>query len=117
MGGKTPKFACKITRVESANGRVQTLTEGLDQEPVKIKFGASEGWSWKELATNGRQTYEKDGLKRLGQFMQNSDNNPPPQRLVCDKEHVDTKTQPFTATCDKSIMLVQDLGKEAFHLV
>src|SRR5690349_10039861 len=26
MGGKTPKFSCKITRVEGADGAVQTLT-------------------------------------------------------------------------------------------
>ena len=25
MGGKTPKFSCKITRVESTDGTVQTL--------------------------------------------------------------------------------------------
>jgi hypothetical protein len=182
MGGKTPKFACKITSVESANGQVQTLTEGMDEEPVKVKFGANDnevyaeivatrlmwalgyyadswfpvrvechncpenpvsgsgavgtrtfdpativrkfpgrkmyevgneeqGWSWKELdAGNGRPTYEKDGLKLLGAFMQHSDNKPPQQRLVCDKEHVDTTTRPFTTTCDKSIMLVQDVG-------
>jgi hypothetical protein len=168
--------------VESANGQVQTLTAGMDEEPVKVKFGADDnevfaeivatrlmwalgyladswfpvrvechncpenpvsgsgaagtrmfdpatlvrkfpgkkmyevgneeqGWSWKELdADNGRPTYEKDGLKLLGAFMQHSDNKPPQQRLDCDEVHVDTKTQPFTTTCDKSFMLVQDVG-------
>jgi len=182
MGGKTPKFACKITRVESANGEVQTLTPEMDEEPVKVKFGADdnevyaevvatrlmwalgyyadswfpvrvechncpenpisgsgatdtrtfdpativrkypghkmyeggkeeEGWSWKELDTaNGRPAYERDGLKLLAAFMKHSDNKPPQQRVVCDKVHVDQKTQPFTTTCDKSIMLVQDVG-------
>ena len=182
MGGKTPKFACKITRVESVDGQVQTLTSGMDGEPVKVKFGADdnevyaevvstrlmwalgyyadswfpvrvecsncpenvisgsgptgmhtfdpativykypghkmyeqgkeeEGWSWKELDTaNGRPTYERDGLKLLGAFIKHSDNKPPQQRLTCDKVKVDEKTQPYTTTCNKSIMLVQDVG-------
>ncbi|GAC1355534.1 MAG: hypothetical protein NVSMB3_00810 [Acidobacteriaceae bacterium] len=182
MGGKTPKFSCKITRVESVDGQVQTLTPDMDEEPVKVKFGATDnevyaevastrllwalgyyadawfpvrvechncpdnpvsgsgptgtklfdpativrkfpwhkmtekgkdtqGWSWKELdADNGRPTYERDGLKLLGAFIQHSDNKPPQQRLVCHKVTVDTKTQPFTTTCDKSVMLVQDVG-------
>ena len=182
MGGKTPKFACKITRVESVDGQVQTLTSGMDDEPVKVKFGADdnevyaevvstrlmwalgyyadswfpvrvecsncpenvisgsgptgmhtfdpativykypgnkmyeqgkeeEGWSWKELDTaNGRPTYERDGLKLLGAFIKHSDNKPPQQRLTCDEVKVDEKTQPYTTTCNKSIMLVQDVG-------
>jgi hypothetical protein len=184
MGGKTPKFACKITSVESADGKVvQTLTADMDDsEPLKIKFGANdnevyaelpatrlmwalgyyadswfpvrvechncpedpisgsgakatrtydpativrkypghkmyevgkaeEGWSWDELsADNGRPLYEKDGLRLLAAFIKHSDNKPPQQRLVCDKVHVDEKTQPFTTTCDNSIMLVQDVG-------
>jgi hypothetical protein len=182
MGGKTPKFECKITRVESANGQVQTLTDQMDEEPVKVKFGADdnevyaevvatrlmwalgyyadswfpvrvechncpenpvsgsgdrqtrtfdpativrkfrghkmyevgkeeEGWSWKELdSANGRPTYERDGLKLLAAFMKHSDNKPPQQRLACDKVHVDQTKQPFTTTCDNSVMLVQDVG-------
>jgi hypothetical protein len=182
MGGKTPKFSCKITSVESTNGQVQTLTPEMEEEPVKVKFGANdnevyaeivatrlmwalgyyadswfpvrvechncpqnpesgsgptgtqtfepativrkfpwkkmteagkedEGWSWKELDTaNGRPTYERDGLKLLAAFMQHSDNKPPQQRLVCHKVDVDQKTQPPTTTCDKSVMLVQDVG-------
>jgi len=182
MQGKTPKFECKITRVESANGQVQELTDQMDEEPVKVKFGADDnevyaevvatrlmwalgyyadswfpvrvechncpdnpvsgsgnretrtydpativrkfpghkmyevgkeeqGWSWKELdSVNGLPSYERDGLKLLAAFMKHSDNKPPQQRLVCDKVHVDQKTQPFTTTCDNSIMLVQDVG-------
>jgi hypothetical protein len=182
MGGKTPKFACRITRVESANGEVQTLTEGMDEEAVKVKFGADDnevyaeivasrllwalgyfadswfpvrvechncpenpvsgsgaagtrtfdpasivrkfsghkmyevgngeqGWSWKELGdVNGRPIHEKDGLKLLGAFMKHSDNKPPQQRLDCDTVHVNETTKPFTTTCDKSFMLVQDVG-------
>jgi hypothetical protein len=182
MGGKTPKFSCKITRVESADGTVQTLTPDMEEEPVKVKFGANDnevyaeivatrlmwslgyyadawfpvrvechncpanpvsgsgatgtkmfapativrkfpwkkmteankpdqGWSWKELdSANGRPTYERDGLKLLAAFMKHSDNKPPQQRLVCHKADVDSKTQPPTTTCDKSVMLVQDVG-------
>jgi hypothetical protein len=40
-GGKTPKFDCKITRVESPDGTVQELTPEIKEEPVKVKFGAS----------------------------------------------------------------------------
>ncbi|MBZ5536313.1 MAG: hypothetical protein LAO31_10195 [Acidobacteriia bacterium] len=182
MGGKTVKFACKITGVESTNGQVQTLTPDIEEEPVKVKFGANdnevyaeivatrlmwalgyyadswfpvrvechncpenpetgsgptgtrtfdpativrkfpghkmtedgkddEGWSWKELdAANGRPTYERDGLKLLAAFMQHSDNKPPQQRLVCHKVDMDEKTKPPTATCDESVMMVQDVG-------
>lgn len=38
MGGKTRKFACQITQVESANGQVQKLTADIDEEPVKVKY-------------------------------------------------------------------------------
>lgn len=182
MGGKTPKFECKINRVESANGQVQALNDQMDEEPVKVKFGADdnevyaevvatrllwalgyyadawfpvrvechncpadpvsgsgerqtrtfdpativrkfpghkmyevgkeeEGWSWKELdSSNGRPSYEKDGLKLMAAFMKHSDNKPPQQRLVCDKVHVDQSTQPFTTKCEKSVMLIQDVG-------
>ena len=184
MGGKTPKFACKITSVESADGKVvQTLTADMDDsEPLKVKFGADDnevyaelpatrlmwalgfyadswfpvrvechncpenpvsgsgaaatrtydpativrkypghkmyeagkpeqGWEWAELGPdNGRPLYEKDGLKLLAAFLKHSDNKAPQQRLVCDTVHVDQKTQPFTTTCDDSIMLIQDVG-------
>jgi hypothetical protein len=182
MGGKTPKFSCKITRVESTDGVIQTLTPEMDEEPVKVKFGADDnevyaevattrlmwalgyyadawfsvrvechncpenpisgsgsvgtrmfdpativrkypghkmyqngneeqGWSWKELDTaNGRPTYERDGLKLLAVFVQHSDNKPPQQRVTCDTVHVDQKTQPFTTTCEKPVVMVQDVG-------
>lgn len=49
MGGKTEKFACKITRVESVNGQVQTLTPDMDEEPVKVKFGADDNEVYAEI--------------------------------------------------------------------
>jgi len=49
MGGKTPKFSCKITRIESANGQVQTLTPDIDEEPVKVKFGATDNEVYAEI--------------------------------------------------------------------
>ena len=49
MGGKTPKFSCKITRVESADGTVQTLTADMDEEPVKVKFGAEDNEVYAEI--------------------------------------------------------------------
>jgi hypothetical protein len=49
MGGKTEKFACKITRVESTNGQVQTLTPDMDEEPVKVKFGANDNEVYAEI--------------------------------------------------------------------
>jgi hypothetical protein len=183
MGGMTPKFGCVITRVESPDGTVQTLTPDMDdKDPVKVKYGADdnevyaeivstrllwslgfyadtwysvrvechncpadlktgsgavstqtfepavivrrfswkkmtevgkddEGWSWKELeADNDRPTYERDGLELLAAFIQHSDNKPPQQRLTCHKVSVDSSTQPPTTTCDKSVMLVQDVG-------
>ena len=183
MGGKTPKFGCVITRVESPDGTVQTLTPDIDdKDPVKVKYGANDnevyaeivstrllwslgyyadnwysvrvechncpanlhtgagaastqtfepavivrkfswkkvtevghdeqGWSWKELeADNGRPNYERDGLRLMGAFVQHSDNKPPQQRLTCHKVSVDSSSQPPTTTCDKSVMLVQDVG-------
>lgn len=182
MGGKTPKFSCKITKVESPGGAVQTLTDQLNEEPLKVKYGATDneiyaevastrlmwalgfyadswfpvqvvcnncpadlnsgsgsksirtfeaatvvrkysghkmveegkkdqGWSWKEFdQSNGRPSYEKDGLKLLASFIQHSDNKPPQQRLVCDGVKVDQSTNPFTTTCADSKMIVQDVG-------
>src|SRR5215471_18387976 len=49
MGGKTPKFSCKITRVESADGTVQTLTPEMDEDPVKVKFGADDNEVYAEI--------------------------------------------------------------------
>lgn len=40
MNGKTPKFSCAITRVVDSDGQVQTLLPEMDEEPVKVKFGA-----------------------------------------------------------------------------
>ena len=51
MGGKTPKFSCKITKVESADGKVQTLTQQMDEEPVKVKFGAGDNEIYAEVAS------------------------------------------------------------------
>ena len=51
MGGKTPKFACKITRVESVDGQVQTLTADMDDEPVKVKFGADDNEVYAEVVS------------------------------------------------------------------
>ena len=182
MGGKTPKFQCKITKVESTNGQVQTLTPDMDEEPLKVKYGGDdnevyaevvatrlmwalgfyadswfpvhvicngcpenpeenkgpaavrtfdaatvvrkypghkmyeegkpdEGWSWKEFEeSSGRPIAEKDALRLLAAFMQHSDNKAPQQRLECDGVKVDQSTNPFTTTCKKSRMLIQDVG-------
>jgi hypothetical protein len=70
-----------------------------------------EGWSWKELdQLNGSPTYQKDGLKLMAAFISHSDNKPPQQRLVCNKVSLDNSTKPPTVTCDKSQMVVQDVG-------
>jgi len=50
MGGKTPKFACTITSVESTDGQVQTLTADMDDsEPLKVKFGTDDNEVYAEL--------------------------------------------------------------------
>ena len=51
MGGKTPKFSCKITKVEGADGKVQALTEQMDEEPVKVKFGANDKEIYAEVVS------------------------------------------------------------------
>ena len=51
MGGKTPKFSCKITKVESADGQVQTLTPEMNEEPVKVKYGAEDNEIYAEVAS------------------------------------------------------------------
>ena len=51
MGGKTPKFACKITKVESTNGQVQTLTADMDEEPLKVKYGAGDNEVYAEVVS------------------------------------------------------------------
>jgi hypothetical protein len=49
--GKTPKFDCRITRVETAGGTVQTLTDGMDEEAVKVKFGRDNRETYSEVAS------------------------------------------------------------------
>jgi hypothetical protein len=51
MGGMTPQFNCKITRVESTNGQVQTLTADMDEEPLKVTFGASNNAIYAEVVS------------------------------------------------------------------
>jgi hypothetical protein len=53
MGGKTAKFGCKITRVESADGQVQTLNDQTkEEEAVKVKFGADDNEVYAEVAAS-----------------------------------------------------------------
>jgi len=50
MGGKTEKFECLIKEVQSANGQVQTRTDNIDEEPIKVKFGADDNEVYAEVA-------------------------------------------------------------------
>lgn len=52
MGGKTPKFGCQITRIESADGKVQTVGAGTKDDPVKVKFGADDNEVYAEVAAS-----------------------------------------------------------------
>jgi hypothetical protein len=52
MGGKTQKFACKITRVESTNGQVQVLSDQIKEDPVKVKFGSDDNEVYAEIAAS-----------------------------------------------------------------
>ncbi len=51
MGGKTPKFACKISKVESTNGQVQTLTPDMDNEALKVKYGGDDNEVFAEVVS------------------------------------------------------------------
>lgn len=114
------RVECHNCPANPISGTGATGTRTFDPATIVRKFPwhkmteagkEDEGWSWKELdSANGRPTYERDGLKLLGAFIQHSDNKPPQQRLVCHKVDVDSKTQPPATTCDKSVMLVQDVG-------
>jgi hypothetical protein len=53
MGGKTAKFGCKITRIESADGQVQTVNDQTkEEEPVKVKFGSDDNEVYAEVAAS-----------------------------------------------------------------
>jgi len=52
MGGNTPKFLCKVTKVESTDGKVQTLTPAMNEEPVKVKFGADNREVYAEIISS-----------------------------------------------------------------
>lgn len=53
MGGNTAKFGCKITRIESSNGQVQTLTAAIKEEdPVKVKYGSGDNEVYAEVAAS-----------------------------------------------------------------
>ena len=41
--------SCKITRVESADGTAQTLTPEMEEEPVKVKYGADDNEVYAEI--------------------------------------------------------------------
>lgn len=107
------RVECHNCPADVVNGSGGTSTRTFDPATIVRKFDwhkmtelgkPEQGWSWKELdAANGRPTYERDGLKLLAAFIQHSDNKPPQQRLVCHK--VDEN-----GVCDKSVMLVQDVG-------
>ena len=51
MGGKTPKFSCKITKVVSTGGQVQVLTPQMDEEPVKVKYGSTDNEIYAEVVS------------------------------------------------------------------
>ena len=51
MGGKTPKFSCKISKVESAGGQTQTLNPQMDEESVKVKYGATDNEIYAEVVS------------------------------------------------------------------
>jgi hypothetical protein len=52
MGGNTPKFLCKIVKVESTDGAVQTVTDDTKEEPVKVKFGADNREVYAEIISS-----------------------------------------------------------------
>src|SRR4051812_44724627 len=53
MGGNTPKFGCKITRVESSQGQAQTLTEAMEEgDPLKVKYGSGDNEVYAEVAAS-----------------------------------------------------------------
>ncbi|MGB7846298.1 MAG: hypothetical protein WBL63_11835 [Candidatus Acidiferrum sp.] len=51
MGGKTPKFSCKIAKVESPGGQVQALTPQMDEEAVKVKYGSGDNEIYAEVVS------------------------------------------------------------------
>lgn len=69
-----------------------------------------QGWTWKEFETLDAPSYQKDGLKMIAAFIIHSDNKPEQQRLVCDGVTVDQQTTPFTTTCERSRVFIQDAG-------
>ena len=53
MGGNTQKFGCKITRIESTDGKVQILNDAIDEEdPVKVKYGSGDNEVYAEVAAS-----------------------------------------------------------------
>lgn len=49
--GTTPKFDCRITRVESPDGHVQVPAADMDEEPVKVKFRKDNRETYAEVAS------------------------------------------------------------------
>ena len=52
MGGNTPKFLCKITKVESLDGQVQELNDQINDDPLKVKFGADNREVYAEIISS-----------------------------------------------------------------
>lgn len=49
--GSTPKFDCRITEVTGVDGAVQTLTDQMDEGPVKVKFRVDNREIYAEVAS------------------------------------------------------------------
>ena len=50
MGGKTPKFGCKVTRIEHSDGTTETVSPEAASKVVKVKFGATDNELYSEVA-------------------------------------------------------------------
>jgi hypothetical protein len=77
-----------------------------------LETAPESGWSWSDLdlvdeSAGGAPRAQRDALKLLAVFVQHSDNKAAQQRLVC----IDEKAGEAGASCEHSVMMVNDLGQ------
>jgi hypothetical protein len=77
-----------------------------------LETAPESGWSWSDLdlvseSAGGAPRAQRDALKLLAVFVQHSDNKAAQQRLVC----IDEKAGDAGASCEHSVMMVNDLGQ------
>jgi hypothetical protein len=99
-------------RVEQKTYEIASIERHLPGRDIETRD--AEGWAWPELETvdesaGGASRAQRDALKLLMVFIQNSDSKGDNQRMVCPPDAVG-KDAAANETCARPLLYVHDLG-------